>query len=437
MSRAHRFAKFFESGKTLTKKPDVETPVKPAAVVRAAIPAAVTPVAANGIHALMQAAQAARAARAAQASLQASAQVEPESGLTSGSAVVWRPAQVYAGTKLVTFTKYLVSNTGQIRHKNKTKVRKTFTRFGFECVALRRDGAVSNLDHRVHLLVASTFKLEERTATKTCCVHVDNNRANNTVANLKWVDKQEAATVWGARRKRKKPTSYDKPVFRRKKHGTVESFINNSVAAKHLAYETGDTFWSCKAQVSRYATLGCTVDGNAWSFIDPTTLPEEKWKRVASCYAKSGTYLVSSHGRVFQRSSKKIAHPVDLIRRPNKTVAVSLQASEKMNAPTEYVEHEVGKLVYTAFNNDHAPLPVGAVVVHLDNNRLNNSAGNVTIKKSHRAKKVECTWTDGQSRVFSSAIAAARSLGVTAATVYQRIRTATATSKGVMIKRAE
>lgn len=80
---------------------------------------------------------------------------------------------------------YQISEYGEIFNIQEMKKVSTFLKKdGYECVALTNSNGKTK-QHRVHRLVALAFI--ENNENKTIVRHVDGNKKNNNVDNLKWV----------------------------------------------------------------------------------------------------------------------------------------------------------------------------------------------------------------------------------------------------------
>ena len=85
--------------------------------------------------------------------------------------------------KIKDYENYSVSNLGVVRNDKKGKILKQSYRKGYKQVGF--DGKT----HRVHILVAKAFipNLEN----KKCVDHIDTDKANNNVSNLRWATNNE------------------------------------------------------------------------------------------------------------------------------------------------------------------------------------------------------------------------------------------------------
>lgn len=93
---------------------------------------------------------------------------------------VWR--------KIKDFPTYSVSNKGRIRNDNRECIRKIFIdKDGYPFVILSKNG--SSATCRVHKLVANAFIPNPE--NKPYVDHIDTDRINNNVNNLRWVTQKE------------------------------------------------------------------------------------------------------------------------------------------------------------------------------------------------------------------------------------------------------
>jgi hypothetical protein len=85
--------------------------------------------------------------------------------------------------------KYLVSNTGLVKHKRINRILKGFNRNGYLQVTLKRKDNSSNQPMLIHRLVALTFIPNPE--NKPYVDHIDGGRRNNHIDNLRWATPKE------------------------------------------------------------------------------------------------------------------------------------------------------------------------------------------------------------------------------------------------------
>lgn len=82
------------------------------------------------------------------------------------------------------FPSYFVSNLGKIRGKTGLLLSKSDDGYGYQRVGLRRKGFRKTTYAKVHRLVALAFIANPE--NKKTVEHIDSDRKNNNVNNLKW-----------------------------------------------------------------------------------------------------------------------------------------------------------------------------------------------------------------------------------------------------------
>ena len=128
------------------------------------------------------------------------------------------------------YDNYQVSNFGRVRNCTTGRILKP----GDDCrgylkVNLYKDGKRKN--HKIHILVANEFI--EKPDGKTCVDHIDKNRLNNIVENLRWVTRSENdrnRSMMVTNTSGFKGVSYDKPM---KKYRTRIYYEGKNL---HLGY---------------------------------------------------------------------------------------------------------------------------------------------------------------------------------------------------------
>lgn len=88
-------------------------------------------------------------------------------------------------------TQYEVSNLGNVRNKNtKVVLSQEDTGNGYLCVGLQMDKGVYK-KIRVHRMVAMTFLEFQRTEERNEVDHINGNKSDNSVDNLRWCTHKE------------------------------------------------------------------------------------------------------------------------------------------------------------------------------------------------------------------------------------------------------
>ena len=85
------------------------------------------------------------------------------------------------------FENYSVSNFGNVRNNKTLKLLKQFNTKGYRIVGLSNQSKQHS--RRVHILVSNAFLPNPQ--NKPITDHIDNNRANNNVSNLRWASHSE------------------------------------------------------------------------------------------------------------------------------------------------------------------------------------------------------------------------------------------------------
>lgn len=241
------------------------------------------------------------------------------------------------------FSNYEVSSLGRIRNKTTQRVRKLRFEYegkGYLTVNLLNDEGFPQTRH-VQVIVAKTFlpNLENRPEVD----HIDRNRANNCVSNLRWATKKENIA-----NSNKSLTTRCRPVLRLRKNGEIEAEYSSVLeASKHTGFHKSGIQQAC-------AGIKPDFHGVKWVYKD---LHEKVEGEIWKDYVVGQISQVSNMGRIRLISGNKIT-------RGSKT-------------PKGYrVTHEgsVHRLVLTVFNPH--PEQMSLFVDHIneirDDNRLEN-----------------------------------------------------------------
>jgi hypothetical protein len=89
------------------------------------------------------------------------------------------------------YSNYEVSNYGNIKNKKTGKILKpALNNKGYEYVNLY-DGTNKPKTFKIHRLVLITFEGKSKDENQKCVDHIDNDRTNNCLFNLRWVSQQQ------------------------------------------------------------------------------------------------------------------------------------------------------------------------------------------------------------------------------------------------------
>lgn len=168
-----------------------------------------------------------------------------------------RPVVGYEG-------KYSVSNTGQVFSLNfnrtgqtrKLKPRKNSD--GYLRVVLYQEGKAN--DYFTHHLVLETFK--GNPDNKTECDHIDGNKTNNHISNLRWVTRTE---------------NMNNPITRKKKSAAVKGKNNpkyDTTIYKFRNKNTGEEFSGTQYD---FRTKYDLDQGNVYKLIKGRINHHKKW----------------------------------------------------------------------------------------------------------------------------------------------------------------
>lgn len=117
------------------------------------------------------------------------------------------------------FEEFQISNKGNVRHideeGNKTPVHQIVQTSGYRIVYLKNDD-ITHKAHYVHRLVAESFTIEGQKEDDSVVIHVDGDRENNNVKNLKWVTRSEASSRSRPRNKGRIRESIKRSIYKGK-----------------------------------------------------------------------------------------------------------------------------------------------------------------------------------------------------------------------------
>ena len=274
--------------------------------------------------------------------------------------------------------------------------------------------------HKLHRLIAEAFGLERERRNQITIDHIDGDKSNNKLDNLRWASRREQSLYMHKKNLQLRKVKATKPVFAWRA-GSEECiyFWSISAAAKELEVQSNAI---CKSIRS-----GETVGGFTFELerVEPAeSLPGEEWRSV-----KGTESAVSNMGR-YRNSSGKVRWPVA---KTSGYVEVSIK--NKMWA--------MHRLIAEVFELERTR-PDQVTIDHIDGDRSNNKLENLrwasrreqNLFAHERNRQRRETVAAYHSKIisaygvrsqiwaqFPSINAAARDLNVTTAHVYKAIDT--------------
>jgi len=257
-----------------------------------------------------------------------------------------------------------VSNFGRIRKKNGLVVLPGKKQNGYRQIIFETKG------YLVHRIVCRTFHGPPPDDSHTQVDHIDNDRGNNNISNLRWV-----TGAFNMRRNVETRKSHvnktSKPLFARA-IGTEEWtwFPSSEEAARQIGGGSGGVSSVLKGKSKTYYGFEFKYDTETMSAV----LPGEEWAKV-----KDTGVEISNMGRVKSRNG--------VITTPN-------DGNVAINKKNYYVH----RLVCQAFHGD-PPSEKHTDVNHIDLDRTNNKASN--LEWVTRSENIKHSYANNKKRKSS------------------------------------
>lgn len=231
-------------------------------------------------------------------------------------------------------TQYQVSSLGRVRSRGDRVLRESLSSGGYRRLSLRADN--KNRSVCVHRLVAEAFLPNPEGRPEVD--HLNRNRVDNRVANLRWVSHADNSA--------NRAPSGKGPARKVEQRGLVKVGASVRSAAEGAGCHS-NTIWKC------CKSGGGLAAGWRWQYHPEDTAPAEEWKQ--STHPGAGPDVeVSSLGRV----------------RTPRGVTVGCKGSRYLTFR--------GNAVHRLVAREFCPRPENADTVdHLDNISTNNAASNL------------------------------------------------------------
>lgn len=246
------------------------------------------------------------------------------------------------------FPSYSVSNYGDVRNdKRKYSVVQTPDLAGYRRVCLSH--ANKKKQNFVHKLVAMFFIGQPKKGESVD--HIDRNRTNNCVSNLRWLDPKGQSK----NSTRSKDSCGKRPVNQYDMKGKFLATWNSIVeASKATGTNSGSISRSCS---NKYNHGG----GFLWKYVDEKDIEGEIWKKVH--YEDCQPIMASNKGRFIQNNGQK---------RCGHFKAGYFIVSIKSLKTGKFRDLRAHRVIIAAFQGESE-----LVVNHKDGNKTNNNLENL------------------------------------------------------------
>jgi hypothetical protein len=247
------------------------------------------------------------------------------------------------------FSKYSISTFGNIRNEKTYKLRKPYKNSGYYKINLCGDNKIRQHFY-IHCLVAKTFLIDKKRNDQTTVDHINRNRLDNSIFNLKWANPNEQ----NLNRKKTQQITKFNSIIQKDKNGIVlNKFRTGGDAMKHLNISA----YSILNKILNNKPLRKKLDYTL-EFEHEKDLENEIWKEVKLITSKK--IYVSQFGRI--KNGKKVFYG-----NPNcqgyKTITIN------------YKYYQIHRLVGEAFCNGKSKEK--NIVNHKDSNTSNNNFTNL------------------------------------------------------------
>ena len=202
---------------------------------------------------------------------------------------------------------YEITIKGDVRNKhNKTLLTSIIGNHGYKCISL--SSKINKTEtYPLHILLANNFisKIEGKDSVD----HIDRNKLNNNISNLRWSDSIEQNNNRNYTKNRKSTTAHRKIWKINPKDKSDKVLYNNIDEAIDFIIENKLCKTINRYKIHDYINLQLyakyrnklkmhLVYGFKWEFVPVEDLPDEIWLSIRDKYSNAFNYLISNMGRI-------------------------------------------------------------------------------------------------------------------------------------------
>jgi hypothetical protein len=260
-----------------------------------------------------------------------------------------------------------VSNKGNIRNtNNKYLIKQQKNHSGYMFINLKTNNKSKSLF--VHRIIAEAFL--PNIENKKTVDHIDRNRSNNLLVNLRWATSEEQSSN---RNIVKKSNPYNKRKIWRidiNKKNNKHLYNNIDEVIDFIINEklSNGSRISIRQQLNTQLGLNTIQNscyGYKWEYAEIENLENEVWKNIQDILPKARKYSISNMGRIKNINNMLINGIVK-----GGYLSVNIYMDNNLDCNTFFVHRLVAELFIS--NNDNKK-----IVNHKDGNKLNNISSNL------------------------------------------------------------
>ena len=258
---------------------------------------------------------------------------------------------------IIDCSNYMVSNKSRVKHKIMDSLISQYKdTAGYMCITMTMDN-LKRKNFFVHRVVAEAFLLN--TENKLTVDHIDRDRSNNNLENLRWATRKEQ------NQNQSKPIDTMKVMRLDQNSNLIQIHDNVDDVIKYVMDNnlTTQDINFVKKYMRRYIREKKHIFGFTWSYEKDTVkivYNDEIWKNIKEFIPEVGNFQISNYGRVKNKIGKIMRGRI-----------LKGYVMVHLNDNISYMVHV---LVAKAFilNQDNKP-----IVNHIDANKSNNKVTNL------------------------------------------------------------